>query len=57
MLCAHQAGIKVFVTGGIGGVHRAGEDSEHHTTHYTLYYHSTQQWILVLTCRNLVGPQ
>ncbi|KNC98584.1 uncharacterized protein SPPG_06269 [Spizellomyces punctatus DAOM BR117] len=27
MLIAHQAGIKVFVTGGIGGVHRGGEDS------------------------------
>ncbi|TPX66679.1 pseudouridylate synthase [Spizellomyces sp. 'palustris'] len=27
MLIANQAGIKVFVTGGIGGVHRGGEDS------------------------------
>ncbi|KAJ3076778.1 hypothetical protein HDU98_000078 [Podochytrium sp. JEL0797] len=26
-LLAHLAGIKVFVTGGIGGVHRGGEDS------------------------------
>lgn len=30
MLCAHQAGIQVFVTGGIGGVHRDGEDSREH---------------------------
>ena len=42
MLCAHQAGIRVFVTGGIGGVHREGENSEEHfnavytsLTHYT----------------------
>ena len=28
MLCAHKAGIPVFVTGGIGGVHRGGEHSE-----------------------------
>ena len=28
MLCAHKAGIPVFVTGGIGGVHRQGEESE-----------------------------
>ena len=28
LLCAHQAGIRVFVTGGIGGVHRDGEDSK-----------------------------
>ncbi|KAI8918582.1 Indigoidine synthase A like protein-domain-containing protein [Powellomyces hirtus] len=27
MVIAHKAGIKVFVTGGIGGVHRGGEDS------------------------------
>jgi len=27
MLLAHMAGIGVFVTGGIGGVHRGGEDS------------------------------
>ncbi|KAJ3113838.1 hypothetical protein HK100_001869, partial [Physocladia obscura] len=26
-LCAHAAGIRVFVTGGIGGVHRGGESS------------------------------
>ena len=25
MLCAHKAGIPVFITGGIGGVHREGE--------------------------------
>ena len=25
MLCAHKAGIPVFATGGIGGVHRGGE--------------------------------
>ena len=28
MMCAHRAGIPVFVTGGIGGVHREGENSE-----------------------------
>jgi len=28
MLCAHQVGIPVFVTGGIGGVHREGENSK-----------------------------
>ncbi len=27
MIAAHLAGIKVFVTGGLGGVHRGGEDS------------------------------
>ena len=27
MMCAHAAGIKVFSTGGIGGVHRGGQDS------------------------------
>ena len=27
MLCAHMAGIRVFVTGGIGGVHRGAETS------------------------------
>ena len=27
MLLAHMAGIPIFVTGGIGGVHRGGEDS------------------------------
>lgn len=27
MLCAHLAGIRVFATGGIGGVHRGGERS------------------------------
>ena len=25
MICAHMAGVKVFATGGIGGVHRGGE--------------------------------
>jgi pseudouridine-5'-phosphate glycosidase len=25
MICAHLAGIKLFVTGGIGGVHRGAE--------------------------------
>lgn len=28
MIAAHRAGIPVFVTGGIGGVHRDGENSE-----------------------------
>lgn len=28
MIAAHRAGIHVFVTGGIGGVHRDGENSE-----------------------------
>lgn len=27
MLLAHKAGIKVFGTGGLGGVHRGGEDT------------------------------
>lgn len=27
MICAHAAGIRVFATGGIGGVHRGGETS------------------------------
>ena len=42
MLCAHQAGIKVFVTGGIGGVHRGGEDSEeyYNTVHTSLMYYT-----------------
>ena len=28
MMCAYRVGIPVFVTGGIGGVHRDGEDSK-----------------------------
>lgn len=28
MIAAHQAGVPVFVTGGIGGVHRDGENSK-----------------------------
>ena len=28
MLCAHRAGIAVFATGGVGGVHRGAEESE-----------------------------
>ncbi len=27
MIIAHMAGINVFATGGIGGVHRGGEDT------------------------------
>jgi pseudouridylate synthase / pseudouridine kinase len=27
MVIAHMAGIKVFATGGLGGVHRGGENS------------------------------
>src|SRR5262245_11551163 len=27
MICAHRAGIRVFATGGIGGVHRGAESS------------------------------
>ena len=27
MFLAHKAGIKVFVSGGLGGVHRGGENS------------------------------
>ncbi len=27
-MCAHKVGIPVFVTGGIGGVHRGGETSK-----------------------------
>ncbi|KAM3134609.1 hypothetical protein pb186bvf_013251 [Paramecium bursaria] len=27
MICAHYAGIKIFVTGGIGGVHRGAEET------------------------------
>lgn len=29
MIAAHHAGISVFVTGGIGGVHRDGENSKY----------------------------
>lgn len=38
MIAAHRAGIPVFVTGGIGGVHRNGENSKHWhrlTSHFT----------------------
>ena len=28
MVCAHKVGIPLFVTGGIGGVHRHSEQSE-----------------------------
>jgi pseudouridine-5'-phosphate glycosidase len=27
MICANYAGIKIFVTGGIGGVHRGAEST------------------------------
>ena len=27
MMCANRAGVRVFVTGGLGGVHRDGEKS------------------------------
>ena len=27
MICAHRVGIRIFATGGLGGVHRGGEDS------------------------------
>ena len=58
MLCAHQAGIRVFVTGGIGGVHRDGEDSKESCNNvYVLYWHVTKQWTLVLTCQSLVEHQ
>ncbi len=30
MIIAHQAGIPVFVTGGVGGVHRGAETSKLH---------------------------
>ena len=29
MITAHRAGIPVFVTGGVGGVHRDGQNSKH----------------------------
>lgn len=28
MIAAHKVGISVFVTGGLGGVHRGGENSK-----------------------------
>ena len=28
MMCAERAGVKIFVTGGLGGVHRGGETSQ-----------------------------
>ena len=31
MMCAHRAGVGVFVTGGLGGVHRGGEKSQTHS--------------------------
>lgn len=34
MIAAHKAGIPVFVTGGIGGVHRGGENSKKINTFY-----------------------
>lgn len=37
MIAAHRAGIPVFVTGGIGGVHRDGENSKQTLTTNTLY--------------------
>lgn len=47
MIAAHRAGIPVFVTGGIGGVHRDGENSElsptfFENTFYTFSYHFTK---------------
>lgn len=47
MIAAHTAGIPVFVTGGIGGVHRDGENSELSptflkNTFYTFLYHFTK---------------
>ena len=41
MLCAQKAGIKVFATGGIGGVHREGENSKYVVIHiYALATHT-----------------
>lgn len=37
MIAAHKAGIPVFVTGGIGGVHRGGENSKKIKTFYFIY--------------------
>ncbi|OXB70332.1 UNVERIFIED_CONTAM: hypothetical protein H355_002210 [Colinus virginianus] len=34
MIAAHKAGIPVFVTGGIGGVHRGGENSKKINAYY-----------------------
>lgn len=34
MIVAHNAGIPVFVTGGIGGVHRAGEKSKRNIIYF-----------------------
>lgn len=41
MIAAHRAGIPVFVTGGIGGVHRDGEDSKQAGASRT----GSHQWI------------
>ena len=65
MLCAHKAGIPVFVTGGIGGVHREGEKSKKipfafieghaqghthtHTHTHTLHIHTSDSKILIPT--------
>lgn len=38
MIAAHKAGICVFVTGGIGGVHRGGENSKKVDTFYFSSY-------------------
>lgn len=43
MIAAHRAGIHVFVTGGIGGVHRDGENSEQTGDQRTASHH----WISI----------
>lgn len=50
MIAAHQAGIPVFVTGGIGGVHRDGENSESpHLPFRTLKSYNYKDNVFLLT--------
>lgn len=47
MIAAHKAGIPVFVTGGIGGVHRDGENSKNiHTFYFSLCCYGFIQFLL-----------
>ena len=39
MLLAHKAGIPIFVTGGIGGVHRGAESSKEFDFIYYFYFY------------------
>lgn len=56
MLAAHWAGIPVFVTGGVGGVHYAAETSEHllPLRKRKLWFNSTQSYAPAASKREIM---